>query len=1139
MIRKPMTTSSLAVSTRSIRVTDTSCKSCSISKNSQLYTMTVPPDIHAQAYKLFTQEVPDLLQMIEANLLTLMQDRRPAEIHNLMRTAHSIKGGAAGLGLEAIATLAHRLENIFKAFYNDTLTIDTELESQLLQAYDCLRLPLIQQITTGQFDAEQALVSAEPVFARIEERLGDILKDIEHYDIPNSAQLGVDMTLSILEIDVSEQLERLTTVIGNSDVHLVEQELRSQAEIFVELAEILNKPKLGVIAEVVLDAVKARPDQVLRIAQLALDNFQAYRQTLLGSNGKNEIGPSAALLAVAEDHAGASSLDSCLDPVVDEHYSNTIEIISAGSDKLELPENEANTISINTAENSEFTSISLASTVEVISEATSEDSSNTNIIFDAEAIRLDSFSQIAQTLKDIQQHNLNAAVSNEQNLPGLVVRSTETSSSILPFQSTSEPSAQFLPSTELLKQFSARTQHEDVPIVPSVTVRVDSDQLEQMNNLVNEAVIKRSSLSLQNDYMQKSIRGLLGRFATVEQIVAQLRKVSDQTLIPGLKQGDRSASETVETISQETSTNQIDFDALEMDSYGTLHSLLQRFLEDMIQLRESVDDISLFARRSDKNLAELRKALTHLQDDFMWVRMLPIGEVLNHFPRMLRDLSISNQKPAKLKLTGAEVLVDKAVIERIYDPLLHLLRNAFDHGIEFPNVRRQRGKPEQGLIEINVFHRGGQTIIEVIDDGQGLNLDRIGSRAIEMGILTPQQLATISDEDLADIIFEPGFSTAQQVSELSGRGVGLDVVRTQLSQLKGTISVTSQPGTGTTFTLRLPLTLTSDNLLVCLTGFTTLALPSGSIKEILIPKPAQIVKAGEQWFLQWREEVTPIYRLSDLLEYAGPVPDVPSVEALSTTSSLSDLNSSPSHLTRPLLVIEWKQKFAALEVDQLITEQNLVIKPFGTIIAPPTCIYGCTILGDGSVVPVIDGAALLDQTLERTVAPAKFPALPPSQANGNARNHNHAISGANSTNGATTRVKSTIPKVLVVEDAVSLRQTLVMTLERAGYRVLQAGDGWEALRQLQFNLDIDLVISDIEMPNMNGFDFMNYRRQDSALTNIPLVILTSRSSDKHRRLAIHLGATAYFTKPYIEQEFLRAIREIIEGNPIENAAYLS
>jgi chemotaxis family two-component system sensor histidine kinase/response regulator PixL len=212
----------------------------------------------------------------------------------------------------------------------------------------------------------------------------------------------------------------------------------------------------------------------------------------------------------------------------------------------------------------------------------------------------------------------------------------------------------------------------------------------------------------------------------------------------------------------------------------------------------------------------------------------------------------------------------------------------------------------------------------------------------------------------------------------------------------------------------------------------------------------------------------------------------------------------------------------------------LVIKPFSTIIAPPTCIYGCTILGDGSVIPVIDGAALLDQALERSKV-SRSPALLPSQSSAKS-NGSFAISSPSSpSDRVMTRAKSPTSKVLVVEDAVSLRQTLVTTLERAGYRVLQAGDGWEALRQLQFNPDIELVISDIEMPNMNGFDLMNHRRQDPALVKVPLVILTSRSSEKHRRLALHLGATAYFTKPYIEQDFLRAIRSIIEDHSVELA----
>lgn len=1037
--------------------------------------MPVPPDFRDHAYKLFTQEVPDLLQAIESDLLTLVQERSLGKIHNLMRTAHSIKGGAASVGLEAIASLAHRLENIFKALYSDKLEIDTSLEGQLLQAYDCLRLPLMQQVVMGGFDAEHALAAAEPAFAQIEATLGDILQQIDHYDIPTSAQLGVDMTLSILEIDVSEQLERLTAAIATAQVDRVEAELRSQIAILIELAEILNKPGLGKIATVVLDAVNAHPSQVLQIAPLALANFQDYRQVLLVSQGRDEMAPAEALLAWVENEPDA--FEVAADPIV-----ISGELTGKFTGLEPIPE-ETLTAFLRDIDTS----------FETIPETTIGTASETN------QPGLDSLAEIIETLEEIQYQNIDPI--EALNLP-------------------------------------TQIHPKDIPIASPVTTRVDSEQLEQMNNLVNEAVIKRSGLSLQNEQMQKTVRDLLNRLTAVEQIVAQLRKVSDRTLILPPRQEYRAP---VETQADGSLTRAGHFDSLELDHYGALHSLLQPFLEDMIQLRESADDVALFARRSDKGLTELRKSLNHLQDDFIWVRMLPIGEVLNRFPRILRDLTITYKKPVKLQLSGTEVLVDRAVIEHLYDPLLHLLRNAFDHGIEHPHIRRQRGKPEQGLIQIKSFYRGGQTIIEVKDDGEGLNLERIGRRAIELGILSAKQLAATADDCLCNLIFAPGFSTAAQVNELSGRGVGLDVVRTQLSYLKGSIAVTSQPGVGTTFTLRLPLTLTSDKLLIGLAGFTALALPSDSVHEIFVPRADQVIQVGEQEFLQWRREVFPIYRLVNLLEYAGPGPEAPSLDALITKSAAQPKPASAPE-PRTLIIISWRQKFAALEVDQLVTEQKLVIKPFGTLIAPPHCIYGCTILGDGSVVPVVDGAALIDQALERQAKRKGLPSLslPASGAEkgttAKARGttfssqptDDRSTTDPPTTDRSSTTQRRSSAKILVVDDAVALRQTLALTLESVGYQVLQAGDGWEAVRQLLFNPDTALVISDIEMPNMNGFDFMNYRRREATLEKIPLVILTSRSNDKHRRLAMHLGATSYFTKPYIEKALLQEIQNIVQ-----------
>ncbi|MGQ4646362.1 response regulator [Lyngbya aestuarii] len=1140
--------------------------------------MAVNPDIRDQAYKFFSEEAPELLQVLETGLLTLREERSNRKVHDLMRTSHSIKGGAAGVGLEAIATLAHRLETIFKALYNEALEIDNDLESQLLQAYDCLRLPLTEQITTGQFDPEQAISSAEPVFAQIEEQLGDALTQAEYYDVPSSAELGVDMTLSIFEVDVPEGLEHLTKVLASPEEYQVAEELRGQAEMFAELAEILSKPGLGAIAEAVLAALNTNPQQELTITQLALVDFQVYREALLAGNESQAGTPSAGLLALAEEQAFEFSTEQ-------EHWGqNFSEDLFAQVNQQEnslleeqqfqfpIPENphlEQETLAFS-AESPEDIFASMSSAEQVDTEETNfpliidgefadeeifttqeveKELSSLEDIFsgavsnaETEAAQNSSLFQITSALKGLQQGDWAIVESTDTSETSTSeIQSVENLEPASFFQEISPSAPQLLPSTKRPQEVSTTTEQQEAAFTPKVSVRVDSDRLERMNNLVGEAAINRSGLFLENRQLQGSVRELLSRFTAVEQVVDQLRKVSDQTLVPELS---RTYGTLPTSVSQmgEIATSQADFDSLEMDNYGALHTLLQRFVEDMVQLKESVDDIALFAKQSDRNLEQLRKMLTHLQDELMWARMLPLGEVLNRFPRILRDLSSIYHKRVGLKLSGKGVLVDKAVLEKIYDPLLHLLRNAFDHGIEFPNIRLQQGKPEQGQIEIKAYHQGGQTIIEVKDDGQGVNLERISRRVLDLGWLTAEQLASVPEHRLLDLIFEPGFSTAEQVSELSGRGVGLDVVRSQLRTLKGNITVTSKPGVGTTFTLHLPLTLTSAKLLVGLVESTTIALPSDSLEEIVVPKADQIKKTGAQRFLRWRGQIVPIYRLAELLEYACPVPENPLSRALGA-------ESSPSDLIPPLLILERGQQVFALEIDHLVTEQKLVIKPFGAAIAPPPYTYGCTILGDGSLIPVIDGAALLDRLLTKdstaiTTTTESEPELYFNLGSDSATiaNNNWPISkvtalSTTAVGGSlidrdsifrTINVAKRAPtKVLIVDDAVSLRRTLALSLERAGYRVLQAGDGWEALKQLQHSSDVKLVICDIEMPNMNGFDFMNHRRRDPKLQQIPVVMLTSRSNDKHRRLAMHLGATDYFTKPYIEQGFLKAIQDII------------
>ncbi len=1158
--------------------------------------MAINPDIRDSAYQFFIEEAPELLQTIEAGLLNLSSEHSTAQIHNIMRAAHSLKGGAASVELEAIASIAHRLETIFKALYSATLEIDTDLESQLLQAYDCLRLPLMEQIKTGYFDGEQALALADPIFILLEEQFQDAISQSQTY-MPSSADLGVDMTKSIFEVDVAQGLEHLALVVANPSEYEVAGELRAQAEVFLGFAELLNEVEFGAIAQSALTAINAHPERGLEITQKALTDFESARQAVLTGN-KPSV--SSCAIETPNDFCAIPEADLMTQqefivseqedniPLLEDIFGNALttlemdleapaevvprDIQVAEEDRefeetLNSPlETEVGTqvnpspAEADVPDSSEIIDVEWVIGATNISEAIEEAPSLEEVFgnaFAMEELQASAGSSIVPLTSSSnslqkQHSDLVESTQTPETLEVAVQSIEQLFESLPPIQELSTAKSELNSTASTTTKPPAKNKSEASPS-STLSVRVDSQRLERMNNLVGELAINRNGLSLQNEQLQDSVRELLNRFSRVQNLVGDLRKLSDQMLVgasssgliasnPGFFSVSSTQHSPVKThiSAQPTTNNQQQttnnkqpttnnhFDSLELDSYGVLHSKLQGLLEDMMQIEESVDDIVLFAKATDQTLEQQRQMLTQLRDELMWARMLPLGEVLNRFPRILRDLCTTHHKPVNLKLSGTSVLVDKAILEKLYDPLLHLLRNAFDHGIESPSQRRQKGKHEQGQIEIRAYHQGSQTIIEVRDDGQGLNFERIRTQAFEQGLLSAEQVATTANNRLSELIFEPGFSTASQVSELSGRGVGLDVVRSQMRSLKGTITVTSSPGEGTTFTLRLPLTLTIAKLLVSFVNSTALAIPSDSIEEIVIPKANQIKQSGSQQFLHWRGEVVPIYRLANLLHYSCPLPEVSPSRALSALPS-------PDSWSLPLLVLRQDQNFVALEIDRLVTEQELVIKPFGSAIAPPSCTYGCTILGDGSLIPVIDAALLLEQLLRQgTTTGAITTTLKESGA--------MAIgllnaSTANQHSKATAKTTKA-PTILVVDDAVALRRTLALTLERSGCRVLQARDGREAIEQLHQSSSVDLVICDIEMPNMNGFEFLSARRQEPQLSKIPVVMLTSRSNDKHRWLAMQLGATGYFTKPYLEQEFLSAIKQLIGQNPPQNLPIL-
>jgi len=459
--------------------------------------MAIDSDIRDQAYQFFIQEAPELLQVIEAELLTLRQERSTAKIHNVMRAAHSIKGGAASVGLETIKTLAHSLEDIFKGLHNEELKIDAEVESLLLQAYDCLRLPLMEQITTGQFSSDKAMAMAEPVFAKIEAQIGDFLKAATN--LPSSVELGVDIALSIFEVDVAQGLDRLLQVLNqqhpSNTPHLdLGAELRAQAEVFAGIAELLNLPGFEAIAQTALAALTAHPDQVLEIAQLALADFQAGQQAVIAGDRIQGGVPSTALTELAIPSVAGTAIPS-LDDVFGDFALNT----------------EALSLDLTPA-------ISVTPLVE--GEAKHHASPVTG-----EGTAIPSLDDVFGSF------SLTSEVNNSDLISLIPVASTVPApapSQELPTDLATTVNAQV--SVQKIVQKPESTATSTAP-TPQLSVRVDVERLERMNNLVGELAINRNGLSLQNEQLQKTVQELLRRFAKFQEMGHDLRALSDQMLV--------------------------------------------------------------------------------------------------------------------------------------------------------------------------------------------------------------------------------------------------------------------------------------------------------------------------------------------------------------------------------------------------------------------------------------------------------------------------------------------------------------------------------------------------------------------------------------------------------------------------------
>lgn len=602
-------------------------------------------------------------------------------------------------------------------------------------------------------------------------------------------------------------------------------------------------------------------------------------------------------------------------------------------------------------------------------------------------------------------------------------------------------------------------------------IRISAELVEKMIDLSGENAINRSRIEMD--------LGQLGN--TLNEMELAIKRLADQ-----LRRMEGELESQIIAKHGSENSRYADFDPLEMDQYSSLNQLSKSLAESASDLVDFKTTLAEKIRDTEGLLLQQSRIQAEIQESLMRTRLVPFDRMLPRLQRIVRQTSTTLNRPAELIVQNTEGELDRTILERLVNPFEHMLRNAIDHGLEDTAERLALNKPEVGSIVLNISRQGTDVIISFSDDGKGIDAESIRAKAISLGLIKAEQ--QVDQEELLQFIFHPGFSTAKAVTQISGRGVGLDVVQSEIKTLGGHVSVNSELGKGTTFTIRVPTTVAVSDALMVKAGDQQFAISLAQIDRIVRIAPATL-----ETYFNSKDDYFKIdgvnYKLRYLSEFVSNQP-------------IPRLNNVAHSL--PVLLIKGNGgQSIALLVDQLVgSRAQIVVKPIGQQFASVGVIAGATILGDGQVCLILDG-----QNIARQVqATQRIKQLSDQQdlsRRGNARR-----------------------LVMIVDDSVTVRKVTSRLLERQGYDIVTAKDGVDAIEQLE-NVRPDLMLLDIEMPRMDGFEVTNLVRHHDIHRNLPIIMITSRTGEKHRERAFSLGVTHYMGKPFQEAELLANVQELI------------
>lgn len=1008
---------------------------------------------------IFLEEAVELLESIEQSLDGWQNE---VDNHDLMvsvqRDIHTLKGGARMVNQSAIADTGHAMESLLTAVVDGAVDVSDAMFNVLHEARDSLQ-DQYEELKGGNFNVK----SNTPLIAKLEAlRAGKVPEETTHTQPPvediqqEEIQQQDTQVLEVQEDDDGDSFDEMSSGFELVEIFMEEAEEllesvdttldewqndSSNMELVIKLqrdihtlkggARMVNLSGLGDLGHALENLLTAIVDGHVEFSRPLLDGMHEVKDELQTMYEKVKQG------------GGDSDVNA--------NMLNLLEALRKGG---QVP---AEPIGGPDSSSEDMTPSHMLPAL--------EDSGNFGELTPSDAMKA---LEDTGSFSELTPSDAMAALDDSGSIditPSESMQALEDSSTLTKLVASAEKQA--ADSKEAKKKADQRTQ----PRVEHETIRVRSDLIDGLVNLAGETNIFRSRLEQQSSTFRFSLNEL---DQTVVRLQEQLKKLQaetdEQILFRHENELDIPEHE--------------DFDPLEMDRYSTMQQLSRGLVESVGDLKSLQDILGGLTRDSETLLLQQGRVNTELQDRLMQARVVPFAATMaSRLRRITRQTCQQLGKQAELKIQGANEEMDRHVLDRMVAPLEHMLRNSIAHGIESPEVRKQRGKPESGTITVSVSREGGEIVIQVADDGAGLNTDSIRKKAESKGIIVEN--ADITDEEVMQLVLTPGFSTAESVSQIAGRGVGMDVVNNEIRQLNGSLHIESVPERGAAMTVRLPFTLSITQALLVRVGVDLYAIPLTSIEGV-----SRIERDTAEDLISDKDKQ---------FQYGGNDYHVSSLSRLLGRHASADFED-----IRPaIILVKVAGHRVGFYIDELMGHHEIVVKSLGAQVSSVSGMAGGTILGDGRVALILDVPALV-----RMVGAE------------------HGLSETKQVQ-AIEEPKSVKVTVMVVDDSITVRRVTTRLLERHDMDVVTAKDGVDAVAKLEETVP-DVMLLDVEMPRMDGYELATHMRNDTRYRNVPIVMITSRTGAKHRERAETIGVDRYLGKPYQELDLLSNINEVLE-----------